>query len=413
MGGCGSKKDERCYLMQTLHEHEGEDKTARVWSTKTELCECIGILRGHTEYINCILIEDYYVLTGSADKTVRKWDVGTCDCLYVLTGHTSVVYRMICTGDFIFTSSYDRTARCWSFDSGECIRVFRGHKRGVYPLIFMPADENDLEETHNDSAKDLLITGSADFTARTWDFDTGQQLKTFKGHKGAVTCMSVDPHGKILFTGSTDYTIRSWHIYKGNQLKLFEGHQGSVICMQVVNKILYSGSSDHTGRAWVTEFGDNTRIYKGHRHTVSVIKIYDGMAFTACGDALCRVFDAKSARCFDARTGSLLREFKGHDGIVTNFQLVEGRLFTSSYDGCVKVWDVSELGSGHDPNFKLRFAPRVGPLDNNNGQLSKTPSKDMEKIGGLGSFDDNQNQNGHHLQHQDDQHQQPEKIMIE
>ena len=237
--------------MQSMHEHEsgincmalsedgsvlatgGEDKTARVWSTKTELCECIGILRGHTEYINCILIEDCFVLSGSADKTIRKWDVGTCDCLYVLTGHTSVVYRMICTGDFIFTSSYDRTARCWDFDSGECIRVFRGHKRGVYPLIFIPADEDDLEETHLDSSKDLLITGSADFTARTWDFETGQQLKTFKGHKGAVTCMSVDPLGKTLFTGSTDFTIRSWHIYKGSQLKVFEGHQGSVICMQV------------------------------------------------------------------------------------------------------------------------------------------------------------------------------------
>jgi WD40 repeat protein len=173
------------------------------------------------------------VLTGSADKTLRKWDVGTCDCLYVLTGHTSVVYRMICTGDFIFSSSYDRTARCWDFNSGECIRVFRGHKRGVYPLIFMPADEDDLEETHIDASKDILITGSADFTARTWDFETGQGLKTFKGHKGAVTCMSVDPHNKLLFTGSTDFSIRSWHLYKGTQLKVFEGHQGSVICMQV------------------------------------------------------------------------------------------------------------------------------------------------------------------------------------
>ena len=97
----------------------------------------------------------------------------------------------------------------------------------------MPADEDDLEETHLDASKDVLITGSADFTARTWDFETGQGLKTFKGHKGAVTCMSVDPHGKALFTGSTDFTVRSWHIYKGSALKVFEGHQGSVICMQV------------------------------------------------------------------------------------------------------------------------------------------------------------------------------------
>ncbi|ESP01897.1 hypothetical protein LOTGIDRAFT_138852, partial [Lottia gigantea] len=98
----------------------GEDKTACLWSTKTEECECIGILQGHDDYITCILIEDCFVLTGCADKTVRKWDVGTCECVLVLKGHTSVIYRMICTGDFIFTSSYDRTGRCWDFDNGEC-----------------------------------------------------------------------------------------------------------------------------------------------------------------------------------------------------------------------------------------------------------------------------------------------------
>ena len=43
-------------------------------------------------------------------------------------------------------------------------------------------------------------------------------------------------------------------------------------------------------------------------------------------------------------------------------QLVEGRLFTSSYDGCLNVWDVSQLGSGNDANFRLRYPPRVAPL---------------------------------------------------
>lgn len=214
-----------------------EDRSARLWSTKTQHCECIGILRGHEDYINCILIEDCYVLTGSADKTVRKWDVSTCECLSILRGHMSVIYRMICTGDFIFTSSYDRTARCWDFENGECIRVFRGHKRGVYPLIFIPGDddEDDLDETslEADGSKDILITGSADFAARTWDFETGQSMKVFKGHTGAVTCMATDALGRVLFTGSTDNTIRSWDILKGECLKTFQGHTGSVICLQV------------------------------------------------------------------------------------------------------------------------------------------------------------------------------------
>lgn len=256
MGTCGSKKNNsktKTYILQVLSEHEAgvncmaisddgsvlvtgsEDKTARLWSTKTDECECIGILRGHEDYINCVLVEECFVLTGSADKTIRKWDMSTCECLLVLEGHTSVIYRMICTGDFIFTSSYDRTARCWDFDNGECVRVFKGHKRGVYPLIFIPADDDELtpDTLDTDASRDILVTGSADFTARTWNFETGQCLKVFKGHSGPVTCIYIDGLGKILFTGSTDSTVMSWDMQRGQHLKTFTGHTGSIICMQV------------------------------------------------------------------------------------------------------------------------------------------------------------------------------------
>ncbi|KAK7507444.1 hypothetical protein BaRGS_00001379 [Batillaria attramentaria] len=80
--------------------------------------------------------------------------------------------------------------------------------------------------------------------------------------------------------------------------------------------------------------------------------------------------------------------------------MVEGRLFTSSYDGCLKVWDVSELGDENNPNFKLRYAPRkIEPLDKDQEQ-----TKEIEKYGGMGKLDSNQNQN---------QPQENEKIMIE
>ena len=199
MGGCGSKDENapnktknHCY--QVLAEHEGgincmamsedgsvlatgsEDCTARLWTTQTESCECIGILKGHEDYINCIAIEENYVITGSADKSLRKWDMSTCDCVQVFRAHTSLINRVICTGDFVFSSSYDRTARCWDFDTGECVRVFSGHKRGVYPLIFIPAEEEEVsaEDFTWDGNKDLLITGSADFTAKSWSFETGR-----------------------------------------------------------------------------------------------------------------------------------------------------------------------------------------------------------------------------------------------
>lgn len=80
-------------------------------------------------------------------------------------------------------------------------------------------------------------------------------------------------------------------------------------------------------------------------------------------------------------------------------QLVEGRLYTSSYDGCLKVWDVSDLGNENDPNFKLRYPAKVQPVDSKD----KDQTKEIEKFGGVGKLDSNQN---HSTSAQ-------EKIMIE
>ena len=143
-----------------------------------------------------------------------------------------VFCRMLCTGDFIFSSSYDKTVKAWLFDTSElddgsedkaCIRTFKGHNKGVYPLIFIPAEESFVA---NDSdgpiinPGDVLISGSADATARSWSFDTGGCLKIFKGHSGAVTTMATDAVGKILYTAGADATVRSWNISTGQILKV-------------------------------------------------------------------------------------------------------------------------------------------------------------------------------------------------
>ncbi|KAA0189589.1 hypothetical protein HAZT_HAZT001853 [Hyalella azteca] len=133
MGG-GASKDKNSRLLETIIDHEkeincmalsedqsllvtgSEDCTARMWSTKSDETECLGILKGHLSYITCIGISDVFVVTGSSDKTIRKWDMTTCECVYVYRGHEARVQRIICTGEFIFSTSYDKSAKAWLFD---------------------------------------------------------------------------------------------------------------------------------------------------------------------------------------------------------------------------------------------------------------------------------------------------------
>ena len=102
------------------------------------------------------------------------------------------------TGGFIFSSSYDKTARAWLFDSENLdagheaeayIKTFSGHTEGIRPLIFIPAEETvGVEVTTKGKIHpgDILITGSADQTARSWSLETGGCLKVRLGLRKTV-----------------------------------------------------------------------------------------------------------------------------------------------------------------------------------------------------------------------------------
>ena len=175
------------------------------------------------------------------------------------------------TGDFLFSVSYDKTARCWDLDTGEQVRLFSGHSGNIVALLFMPADNQQtlegmqmvkqLEERKKLAAKgnklppigvdptaqaaqdaavqddiynrDQIVTGSFDALAKSWSIETGECLKTFRGHTGPITCLATDPSGKMLFTGSADNTIRSWDIITGVSLKLFAEHKATILSLYV------------------------------------------------------------------------------------------------------------------------------------------------------------------------------------
>jgi WD40 repeat protein len=82
-------------------------------------------------------------------------------------------------------------------------------------------------------SRDLIITGSLDSMAKSWSIESGECIQTFRGHTSGITCMAVDPLGKLLFTGSSDHSIRSWEVMTGQQLKVFSGHQTTVLFLLV------------------------------------------------------------------------------------------------------------------------------------------------------------------------------------
>ena len=110
------------WLLQTLDAHESaincmalssdgsvlatgsDDHNIRLWSAKSTPVECLSVLSGHADYITHILIEENYLVSASADRTMRKWDMTSGECVFIYTGHTSLINRIICTGKKKFDS---------------------------------------------------------------------------------------------------------------------------------------------------------------------------------------------------------------------------------------------------------------------------------------------------------------------
>ena len=66
--------------------------------------ECLRIFIGHLCYVICVEILSYErILSGSADKTIKIWNVQTDDCLHTLEGHTGYVrcIKVLCEGRII------------------------------------------------------------------------------------------------------------------------------------------------------------------------------------------------------------------------------------------------------------------------------------------------------------------------
>lgn len=103
-------------------------RQVRVWNMGA-LCQPLMALSGHSKYITCVYIHENFVLSGSADCTIKRWDLGTGElkvltnelimqrsagqCTFTYKGHEGMINRIICTGDLLLSSSYDCSARAW------------------------------------------------------------------------------------------------------------------------------------------------------------------------------------------------------------------------------------------------------------------------------------------------------------
>ncbi|CAG8578103.1 3230_t:CDS:2 [Paraglomus brasilianum] len=210
------------------------DKTLRKWDTKTK--ETVNTFSAHTDFVKSMAIarNEPILYSGSSDKKIRSWNLVTGEELRSFQGHTRGIEDLGLdeSEQYLYSASSDKDIRKWNTSTGDCLQVFDGHLTSVYCLRLF--DEE-------------MWTASADKTVKRWDLVTGKP-DTSLDHPDFVKCLVVvEPY---VITGGRDEDIRIFEIASGKLVKKIEGHFDEVSCMAVHGTTLYTGSLDCTVRKW-------------------------------------------------------------------------------------------------------------------------------------------------------------------
>ncbi|MEG4862914.1 MULTISPECIES: WD40 repeat domain-containing protein [Microcoleaceae] len=79
----------------------------------------------------------------------------------------------------------------------------------------------------------ILASASEDNTIKLWNPD-GILLITLTGHRDNVGNLSYSPHGLTIASSGSDGTVKLWNTADGTLLKTFTGHRGWATSVSVI-----------------------------------------------------------------------------------------------------------------------------------------------------------------------------------
>ena len=267
----GRRDEARGQLLQAkaISGYERDASLHEAWSQLGRKGRRVGLksiypghyFKGHHDSVHCLDVSPNarLALSGSADKTLRLWDVATGRCVRVFEGHTETVLATCinASAQMAISSSIDGTVRVWDIASGRCVRVIEEHKGSIDALCLSRCGRFGL---------------SADGqTIYIWRVDNGRRVRELRGHSSPVRALWISPDDRVLLSGSGDLlgddrdcTVRLWDLASGQCRRVFTGLTSGVAsvcmtpdCRQVI------GGSWHDIRAWDLATGSSTRDWKG------------------------------------------------------------------------------------------------------------------------------------------------------
>ncbi len=298
-------------------------------------------LYGHQDWVMSVSFspDGKTLVSGSADNTIKFWNLETGKDIRTLSDHWSSVLSVSFSpnGQLLASGSGDGTIKLWNTQTGKLMNTFYSHEGLVMGVSFSPNGQT-------------LASGGDDGTIKLWNVGTGKLIFNLSGHDLDIYTISVSPDGKTLASGGRDRTIKLWNIETEELIRTLDGHQRfiSSISFSPDGKTLGSSSKDGTIKIWNIETGELMLDLPHNQIGVDTID------FSPDGQTLGSGGDDGTMKIWNLGTGELIHTIPAHTSKLetVNFSPDGQILASGSQDNTIKFWSLTTGLSAFAPTFE-------------------------------------------------------------
>jgi WD40 repeat protein len=225
--------------------------------------------------------------------------------------------------EFIYEKAAPPAEKERKLTEPEGMITLNGHTADVNSVVFSPDGR-------------LVVTASADGTARVWDAALGSSRGELRGHSGSVNSASFSPDGKFIVTAGSDATVRLWDAGRFEQVRQIGGAYPKPVLSAEYSPdgryiVAASGSA-----AWVCDANRGEVVRKLDFHTGQV----NSASFSPDSRLIVTASADNTVRVWNAQTGESIATLLDHQGPVLNAMFSpDGRsVFTASEDYATRIY---------------------------------------------------------------------------
>ena len=376
-------------LKQILKGEKNDQNVLLVWDVKR--CVILNTLSGHSDEITVLAVtpDGKYVVSGSKDCTLRKWDLLSGELKRIFKGHLLEVTAIVVSGDgqSAISASRDRTIKVW--DLGDSVDINGKHEEtqtsdsfiwriservnryiSTIPIKKRIFKQTKEIQTNSDSDQPLVgaitalamtadgrkvISASHGGILKIWDSEQERLLWTFQSNQWACTAVALTSDGRYALSGSHNKILKVWNLENGNEERILNDHLEQILGVAVTPDSRWAISASTDLIAWDLKTGER-RLF-----TYSSPPIYDRVigvvTVTTDGRFVISVKKDNTITVWHIESGKIASWIRCDESDINElFTIQDGnRLISVSYKKTIKEWDIDK-GQLFSPGSYYNFS---------------------------------------------------------